>query len=103
MDRPNDGNTITLSENSDIDVGARLRAVSYFSLQSYCKRNPSMRAASGEVENYTDFKRKGGLQAVFVGAERAIWISGYPAFFNKLNSLDIFAESILVLLSVLQL
>ena len=50
-----------------------------------------------------DFKRKGRLQAVFVGAERAIWISGYPAFFNKLNSLDIFAESILVLLSVLQL
>ena len=43
-----------------------------------------------------DFKRKGGLQAVFVGAERAIWISRYPAFFNKLNSLDIFAESMLV-------
>ena len=45
MDRPNGGNTITLSENSDIDVGARLRAVSYFSLQSYCKRNLSTQVA----------------------------------------------------------
>ena len=51
MDRPNDGNMITLSENSDINIGAKLRAVSYFSLQSYCKRNPSMRVASGEAEN----------------------------------------------------
>ena len=39
--------------------------------------------------------REKRLQAVYVGAERAIWIFGYPAFFNKLNSLDIFAESIL--------
>ena len=65
MERPNDGNTITLSENSDIDVGARLQAVSYFSLQSYCKRNPSTRAASGEAASRVKPER------THVGCDRA--------------------------------
>jgi len=78
----------------------RLRAVSYFSLQSYCTQNLSTRAAKplaarnegvsprrknkrpsflvlsryltswfaialDEIKNQADFKRKGGLQAVY--------------------------------------
>ena len=67
-----------------IDWSPRLRAVSYFSLQSYCTRNQSTRVArplvarnegvnnnivvcnrAGWEKNWTDFKRKGGPQAVY--------------------------------------
>ena len=66
------------------DWSPRLRAVSYFSLQSYCTRNQSTRVArplvarnegvnnnivvcnrAGWEKNWTDFKRKGGPQAVY--------------------------------------
>ena len=103
-------------EQSAALLEPRLRAVSYISLQSYCKGNPSMRAAKPRAainegvtprrknkKNQTDFKRKGGLQAQSptIGRNRRFWSVCVTLFLG--GSRNLYDLQIFVLITSLPL